>query len=83
MLASVLVVLALAPAAVAGGPANSEYSLNIQGPGGGKPSSGGGQLGGSGGSSALPVLLVGAGALASAGVVVAYLRYRRRSGAAT
>jgi len=77
------VLLAVAPVAMAGGPAKSEYSLNIQSPGGGKQTSSGGQVGGSGGSSALPVLLVGAGALASAGVGVAYVRHRRRSEEAT
>jgi len=68
----------LAPAALAGSPAQSQYSLHIPGPGGKAPANGG-RIGGSGGGSALPALIVGAAAVASGGVAIAYLRHRRRS----
>jgi hypothetical protein len=79
--ACLLGLLALAPAAMAGGPAQGEYSLNLPGPGG-KAGASHTRIGGSGGGSALPALIVGATVLASGAAAVGYVRHRRRSGEA-
>lgn len=80
LVACLLALCVLAPAVMAGGPAQGQYSLNTPSAGGTKANATGGRVGGSGGGSALPVLIVGAVVVASGAVALAYVRHRRQSG---
>ena len=85
---ALLALVALAPAALAGNPAQGQYTLtrpDAGGPGGGGSSHPGGseKVGGSGGSSALPLLGLGALAIGSGGLALVYARRKRASHEAT
>jgi hypothetical protein len=77
--ASMLVASLLAPAALASAPAQDQYKLNQISAGSGGGRGGSNKIGGGGGDVGLPVLILGAAALASGGAALAYIRWRRRS----
>ena len=88
LITCVLAVVGLsASAALASGPAQDQYKLNVpsagSGGGDGQAGSGGTHIGGSSGDSAVPILLIGVAAIGSGAAALVYLRRRRGSDAAT
>jgi hypothetical protein len=73
---ALLAFAALSSSAFAAGPATDQYKLPQLSAGG---HGGSGKIGGGGGDVGLPLLILGAAAVASGGAAFAYIRWRRRS----